>query len=47
MPLNKETKPNQTIFAAFQPQIKRVKSSDETKSIMTFFAEINKFILTI
>ena len=25
----------------FQPQIKRVKSSHETKSIMIFFAEIN------
>ena len=31
----------QSIFAVFQPQIECVKSSDETESIMIFFAEIN------
>ena len=31
----------QSIFPVFQLQIKRVKSSDEMKSIMIFFAEIN------
>ena len=29
------------LFAVFQTQIKRVKSSDETKNIRIFFAEIN------
>ena len=29
------------MFAIFQPQIKREESSDETKCIMIFFAEIN------